>query len=89
VLRHLLRQVTYTQFASVMATLGFVLSDEQRELLCKAFSVEGSSGFNELPRAPQADRPGRVMRSSDDDNDEDSPPCLALPSVAEAGSAAR
>jgi hypothetical protein len=45
VLRHFLRQVTYTQFASVMATLGFVLSDEQRDLLCKAFSVEGSSGF--------------------------------------------
>jgi hypothetical protein len=37
--------VTYTQFASVMATLGFVLSDDQRDLLCKAFSVEGSSGF--------------------------------------------
>lgn len=38
-------QITFSQWASIMATLGFVLSEEQRAMICHAFAVPGFKDY--------------------------------------------
>ena len=39
------RQITFSQFSSVRATLGFVLSDPERKMICEAFQVRDFGNY--------------------------------------------